>query len=346
MSRRYVFPSKPISSHPCALRSRAAATVSPSPVTVSTRPPATRTVPSGSREVPGRAQPRLVGVPGRREHRGHGGPARRQYRVARSPVTHGDIAQVRRHAGQHRQQRLGLRISEPAVELEHVERAVGREHDAGVQYPLIGRTPRRQLPQRRLEHPATQLFPQTVGGDAHGAVGAHATRVGPGVAVPQPLVILGGGQQDELVAVRERQHRELLTLEKVLHHHFAARVAERSLREHGAHGTGRVIARGADHGAFAAREPRSLHHERLGVTLDVDEGRVEGGEGAAGGSGDAGPLHHVFRERLGRLDARCRLAGPEHGVARRAQPVGQARRERCLGSDDGVVDVVLSHRPD
>ena len=52
MSRRYVFPSKPISSHPCALRSRAAATVSPSPVTVSTRPPATRTVPSGSREVP------------------------------------------------------------------------------------------------------------------------------------------------------------------------------------------------------------------------------------------------------------------------------------------------------
>src|ERR1043166_1249271 len=100
---------------------------------------------------------------------------------------------------------------------------------------------------------------------------------------------------------------------------------------------------GPNTASLAAREPGSLHHERLGVTLDVDEGRGEGGEGAARGGGDARLLHHVLCERLGRLDAGGGLAGPEHGVARRAQPVGQARREGRLRPDDGEVDVVFLH---
>src|SRR5439155_21182240 len=136
----------------------------------------------------------------------------------------------------------------------------------------------------------------------------------------------------------------LLTLDKILHHHFAARVAERSLREHGAHRTGRVVPRGADDGAFAAREPRSFHHERLGVTLDVDAGRGEGGEGAACRCGDAGVSHDFFCECLGGLDPRSGLAGPEHGVTAGPQGIRQTGGEGAFGSDDGEVDAVLLHR--
>src|SRR5881394_4180269 len=56
----------------------------------------------------------------------------------------------------------------------------------------------------------------------------------------------------------------------------SAGVAERSVREHGVHRAGRLVPCGADDRALAARESGGLHHEGLRVTLDVDEGWVEG----------------------------------------------------------------------
>src|SRR2546430_14693324 len=102
-------------------------------------------------------------------------------------------------------------------------------------YPPLSRSgpARRQLLQRGLEALTSAPLQQTVGSDAHGAVRAHPACIGPGVALAQPLVVLSGGQDPELLAVGERQDGELFTFEELLHHHFAAPVAERSPPAHG-----------------------------------------------------------------------------------------------------------------
>ena len=41
---------------------------------------------------------------------------------------------------------------------------------------------------------------------------------GPAVAVEDPLVVLGRGQRHDVLAVAERQQRELLALEELLQH--------------------------------------------------------------------------------------------------------------------------------
>ena len=63
----------------------------------------------------------------------------------------------------------------------------------------------------------------------HRRVAAHAAGVRPLVAVEDPLVVLGRRQRHDVLAVAERQQRELLALEELLQHH--RRLAEASLGE-------------------------------------------------------------------------------------------------------------------
>jgi len=77
-------------------------------------------------------QLRPVRIPGRRQHRRHGGACRGEGRLARLPASGGDVRQVAGDAGQHREQRLRFGVAEAAVELEHGQRPVGRQHQARV----------------------------------------------------------------------------------------------------------------------------------------------------------------------------------------------------------------------
>ena len=52
----------------------------------------------------------------------------------------------------------------------------------------------------------------------HRRVAAHAAGVGALVAVEDPLVVLGRGERHDVLAVAERQQRELLALEELLEH--------------------------------------------------------------------------------------------------------------------------------
>src|SRR2546422_1993472 len=65
-------------------------------------------------------------------------------------------------------------------------------------------------------------------------------------------------------------------------------------------------------------------------------------EGLARGGGNPGPAHQLFRERLGRLDARGGGAGSEDGMTRRAQRVREPGGERRFRAHDDEVDLVLA----
>ena len=122
---------------------------------------------------------------------------------------------------------------------------------------------------------------------------------------------------------RESEERDLLALEQLLDDDVPAERA-------GAHERRiRLVLSAADEHTLARREA---------VGLD-DAGRpgfVENGSGR-----HRGGLEHLLGEGLRPLDARGRLARPEHGHAGAPKLVRDARDERRLGADDDEVDLVL-----
>ena len=62
------------------------------------------------------------------------------------------------------------------------------------------------------------LDPLAASKPGHRRVAAHAAGVRPAVAVEDPLVVLGRGERDDVLAVAERQQRELLAVEELLEH--------------------------------------------------------------------------------------------------------------------------------
>ena len=285
----------------------------------------------------------LIGVAPGGEHRAHGRARGGERRPLGPPPACGDGRErsPERTRGQHREQGLRLGVAEAAVELEHVGRSVGRDHQAGVEHSLVRRPPGRHLVQRGHQHLAAHPLDELLGGEAHRAVGAHAARVGPRVALAQALVVLRRRQNLDLLPVREGEDGELLALEKLLDHDLAARVAQPAFGEHRPRGRRRLVPRRTDHGALAAGEPRGLDDEGHGVAGDVGERGRELGEALARRGGDAGAAHHVLGERFGRFEPRGRLRGSEDRPARRAQAIDEARGEGRLGTHDGEVDPVL-----
>jgi len=291
-----------------------------------------------------RAELRLVRIARGREHCGDGRSRGVERRALGSPTSRRDLHQVPRQPGKGREQRLRLRIPEPAVELEHVRRAVARQHQPGVQHSAVARPAPREFPQGRLEHLATYPLEQGRRRDAHRAVRSHAAGVRPRVSRTQPLVVLRRRQHDDTLTVGERQDRQLFPLEELLHHDLTPRLPERAVGEHGAGGAGRCVAGGAHHGALAGGEPRGFDDEWLGVVADVGEGGIERVERPARGRGHAGAFHHLLGECLGGLDARRGLVRAEDGPANGPEGVCEAGGEWGLRPDDGEVDAVLVHR--
>ena len=119
-----------------------------------------------------------------------------------------------------------------------------------------------------------------------------------------------------------------------------ARIAEGAIAQHRSHRAGRLRAGGADHGALAGGESRRLHHQRLGVAVDVRQRGGEILEGAARGRRDARRGHDVLGEGLRRLELRRRGARPEDRATLGSEAIRQPAGERDLGPDHGEVDAM------
>src|SRR5437867_1808279 len=284
----------------------------------------------------------LIGVAPRGEHRAHGRTRGGERRPLGPPPARRDGRERSRERarGQHWEQRLRFGVAEAAIELEHVGRSVGRDHQTGVEHSLVRRPPGRHLAQRGGQHLAAHALDEFFRREAHGAVGAHAARVGPGVALAQALVVLRRRQNLDLLPVREGEDGELLALQKLLDYDLAARVPQPAFGEHGPGGCRRLVPRRTDHGALAAGESRGLDDERHGVAGDVGEGGSGLGDALARRGRHAGGAQYGFGQGLGGGQPRGRLRGPERRPARRAQAIDEARGEGSLGPHDGEVDPV------
>ncbi len=168
-------------------------------------------------------------------------------------------------------------------------------------------------------------------------VAAHAAGVRPLVAVEDPLVVLGGGQRDHVLAVAQGQQRELLALEELLEHdlggaeaaldeerldrlaglglaladdHALPRSEAVGLQHHGVGDGGKLLERlgpAAQHRVARGRDP-GLGHQRLGVHLRALQ---PGGLGT--GSERRDPLG---LERVDEPGDQGRLRPDDHQVAR------------------------------
>ena len=284
---------------------------------------------------------------------------RGQHHARRRAVRHLDVEvghaaprhrleQGERVRGQEREQDLGLGVAEAAVELDHARRPVRVDHQADVEDAAV-RDPVRP---HAVEHGPDDLgldpLADGVGDDRGRRVGAHPARVGPGVALADPLVVLGRREEHVALAVGEDEHAGLLAPEKVLDDDRRAGRAERAAFEEVAEGLAGGLARLGDHDALARREPVGLEDDRERLALDVGAGLVELAEPERprGRGRDAVALHDALGERLRPLEPRRRLRRADDGHAGLAEPVRQPGHERDLGPDDDEVHAAVERERD
>jgi hypothetical protein len=221
---------------------------------------------------------------------------------------------------QPRHDRLRLRVTEAAVELEHLRPGL-RQHQPGEEHSREGRSSPRELLDHRAVHLLDQLGHLVRPHARHRRVRAHAARVRSRVAVPDALEVLRRRQRHHRATVREREHGYLLAREQLLDHDRAGE------RGRGAEPFVELRSGLADEHALAGREP---------VDLD-DAGSPRHRQRLGGRNPRSG--HDVLRKALRALDPRRRAAGSEHGDAVSAQLVGDPGDERRLRADHGQVDV-------
>ena len=266
-----------------------------------------------------------------------------QLHVLRTAVGHcpHDVHQVGLQA---RQDHLRLRVAEARVEFEHL-RAFFGQHEAAVEHAAIVVRERfaRRGGRRGLHdvHHGRQLF---VGHDGHRRVHAHAARVRTAVAVEGALVVLRRGHAERAAARDERQKRAFRTRHALFDNDRGASLAERACKAvvHGLFCVFDVL--GHDN-ALARRKAVSLHDDRRTKLVDVRKRCRFVREALVTGGRNAVCLHELFAVGFAPLQLGTLRIGAEHGHARFAQHVGNARHERRLGANDHQANrMLLSER--
>ncbi len=182
----------------------------------------------------------ILGIACRGDHRGDRGGG--QHLQAGQCLAGGRGTKALQEAGADPgQDGLGFGVAQPAVEFDYAGGAARGHHESGVEHPLVGDAAPGQLVQGRLDYLLLHPRQELPGGDRNRTVGPHPAGVGPVVALPQALVILGGGEKENLVPPDHRQDRELLSLQEGFCHHGAAGFAELAVPEHGGRGAVGII---------------------------------------------------------------------------------------------------------
>ena len=288
MSRRTCMFGNDTPSMPRYAAARADARSPPTPVTASTRPPAVRPsrTPAGNRIASGSIVDALahsvvtnpVSLIGRAERRcvrvaGRGGDdrARRavadldRHRLPARPACRPAPSSARSDVEQ-RQHGLRLRVAEPAVVLDQ-PRSVGGQHQPGVEHADVRRA-RSTRSSRRSACTNWRTSSAGSSADRRRGVGAHPAGVRTGVALADPLVVLGERQRHGGGAVAQREQRALRAAQPLLEQ-------ERTDRRRGSdRGLGLGVVGGNGH-ALAGRQPVELDHDRLAELAPPGDGAVD-----------------------------------------------------------------------
>ncbi len=137
------------------------------------------------------------------------------------------LQQVRAQAWEHR---LGLGVAEAHVELEHA-RAVGGEHQPRVEHAVERRPALAHQVHDRLVHAGGELAHAAGVEAGHRRVGAHPARVGSLIAVEDALEVAGGRHRHGTHPVAQREQRQLLAHQQLLHDCARPALAETTLEE-------------------------------------------------------------------------------------------------------------------
>src|SRR5699024_8157462 len=109
--------------------------------------------------------------------------------------------QLHQAALQTQHDRLGLGITEAAVELDHLGRAGLVDHQTGIQEAGIDVALGSHAAHGRPDDLVHDPLVYRIGYHRGGGVGTHAAGIGTGVGIADPLVILAGGHRQYMLAV-------------------------------------------------------------------------------------------------------------------------------------------------
>lgn len=170
-----------------------------------------------------------------------------------------------------------------------------------------------------------------------GRVGAHAARVGAGVAVQQALVVLAGGHGHHVLAIADDDEAGFLAGQEFFDHHARAGVAQAVVGQHHVDGAVRFFQRHRHHHTLAGGQAVGLDDDggAFAVHVGVCLGRVA--EGLVFGGRDAVALHEGLGEILGRFELRGGAGRPEDAQALGAEQVDDAGGQRRFRPDHGEV---------
>ena len=175
--------------------------------------------------------------------------------------------------------------------------------------------------------------------DGRGRIGAHAARVGAGVAVQQALVVLAGGQGQYVAAVAHDDEAGFFAGEEFFDDHACARCAQRAVAQHGVdRGMGLVQRHGHDH-ALAGRQAVGLDDDGGAFLVDIGVGPDRVGEGLVARRGNLVAHHEGLGVVLRAFELGRRPGGTEDLQAARAKEIDHAGGQGRLGADHGDADI-------
>mmetsp|Transcript_19296 Transcript_19296/g.45656 ORF Transcript_19296/g.45656 Transcript_19296/m.45656 type:complete len:489 (-) Transcript_19296:2106-3572(-) len=180
--------------------------------------------------------------------------------------------------------------------------------------------------------------------------GTHATCVGAAVAIEDSLVVLGGRQHRNTLAIAKRQNGTLGPKHPLFQDNLGTCVAKLLCFQALAHGGLGLFGSLRDNHTLASSEAASLDDNIEGNRVDVLQRGFHApilcGEGLILGRWDVVALHEVLGEGFGRFDLCGRLAWPEDGDVLRPQLVSQTIGEHLLRADHNQANVVLTAEGD
>ncbi len=140
-------------------------------------------------------------------------------------------------------------------------------------------------------------------------------------------------------AVDHDNEAGFLAVEEFLDHHARAGVAKGVAREHVAY---RLLGFGQRHGddhALARGQAIGLDDDRCTAFTQIGECGFDFGEVLVGRGGDVVACEEVLGESLGAFQLGGSRGGAEDRQATTAEQVDYAFDQRCLGADDGELDI-------
>ena len=241
---------------------------------------------------------------------------------------------------QARHDRLGFRIAHAAIEFQRLWIAVVVNHQACIQEAaerdaVLGHT----LHGRRndLAHHAGV---QRRSNDRCRRIRAHAAGVRALVVVLEALVVLAGGQRQDVLAIYHDDEAGFLAGQEFLDHHARAGIAEAIVGQHHVDCGVRFFQVHGHNHALAGSQAVGLDDDRCAFLVDVLVRRTDIGEGLVLGGWNVMTLHERLGEILGAFQLRCFTRRSEDFQAAVAENVDDTSRQRHFGADHGQRDML------